>query len=273
MDQRDTEPGQHRMATVVVCGLGSLGLACTAVLRRYGVPVQAVDIDLETATLVAERRSRGGVDSIHGDCRHVEVLRRAGIEQARAILLVTGDSRTNVEAALAARRLNQTIRIVARTAQDNISQLLTERLSNFVAYEPSRLAAGALALAASSNEVIGHFHVDGRLVRVLRRPVEDGGRWQGAAIKELGPPRRRRARSRERRRGRTAKSRGRSSRRAAVLRPRSGSQHRGGRRPDAAVRRARRDHAEVTRAAAAHGDWRSCFAAGGDRCAGRRAWC
>jgi len=185
MDQRDTEPGQHPMATVVVCGLGSLGLACLAVLRRYGVPVQAVDVDLETATSVASG-DPGGVDSIHGDCRHVEVLRRAGVEEARAILLVTGDSRTNVEAALAARRLNPGIRIVARTAQDNISQLLTERLSNFVAYEPSRLAAGALALAACSSEVIGHFHVGGRLVRVLRRPVEAGSRWQGAAIKELG---------------------------------------------------------------------------------------
>ena len=185
MDQRDTEPGQHRMATVVVCGLGSLGLSCTAVLRRYGVPVQAVDKDLEIATLAASGDS-SGVESTHGDCRSVEVLRRAGVDRARAILLVTGDSRTNVEAALAARRLNQTIRIVARTAQDNISQLLTERLSNFVAYEPSRLAAGALALAASSSEVIGHFHVGGRLVRVLRRPVEAGSRWQGAAIKELG---------------------------------------------------------------------------------------
>jgi len=185
MHQRDTEPGQHRMGNVVVCGLGSLGLSCLAVLRRYGVPVQAVDKDLEIATLVASGDS-SGVASTHGDCRNVEVLRRAGVDRARAILLVTGDSRTNVEAALAARRLNPTIRIVARTAQDNISQLLTERLSNFVAYEPSRLAAGALALAASSSELIGHFHVGGRLVRVLRRSVEAGSRWQGTAINEIG---------------------------------------------------------------------------------------
>ncbi len=187
MDQRDTEPGRHRVGTVVVCGVGSLGLACATVLRRYGVPVQAVDKDLETATLVASGDpGPGQVESIHGDCRHAEVLRRAGVEHARAILLVTGDSRANIEAALVARRLNPGIRIVARTAQDNISRLLTERLSNFVAYEPSRLAAGALALAASGGEVIGHFHVGGRLVRVLRRPVDAGSRWLGAAIKELG---------------------------------------------------------------------------------------
>jgi Trk K+ transport system NAD-binding subunit len=175
------------MGTVVLCGLGSLGLACTAVLRRYGVPVQAVDKDLETATLVASGDpGPGHVEAIHGDCRHAEVLRRAGVEHARAIVLVTGDSRANIEAALAARRLNPGIRIVARTAQDNISQLLTDRLSNFVAYEPSRLAAGALALAASGGEVIGHFHVGGRLVRVLRRPIDSESRWLGSAIKELG---------------------------------------------------------------------------------------
>ena len=187
MDQPDIEPGRHRTGTVVVCGLGSLGLACAAVLRRYGVPVQAVDKDLETATLVASGDpGPGHVEAIHGDCRHAEVLRRAGVEHARAIVLVTGDSRANIEAALAARRLNPGIRIVARTAQDNISQLLTDRLTNFVAYEPSRLAAGALALAASGGEVIGHFHVGERLVRVLRRPVDGGSRWLGAAIKELG---------------------------------------------------------------------------------------
>ena len=187
MHPRDTETGRHGAGTVVVCGLGSLGLACVAVLRRYGVSVQTIDKDLETATLAASGDpGPGGVDSLHGDCRNPEVLRRAGVETARAILLVAGDSRTNIEGALAARRLNAGIRIVARAAQDNISQLLTQRLENFVAYEPSRLAAGALALAAASGEVIGNFRVDGRLVRVLQQEVDPSNRWLGVAVKELG---------------------------------------------------------------------------------------
>src|SRR5262249_22325005 len=88
---------------VLVCGLGALGAGCAAVLRRYGVPVRAVD--------VAET-SAPGVDVVRGDCRQPEVLRRAGIEGCRAVVLVTGDARVNVEAALAARRLNAAIRIV-----------------------------------------------------------------------------------------------------------------------------------------------------------------
>jgi Trk K+ transport system NAD-binding subunit len=163
--------------TVLVCGLGSLGAECVAVLRRYGVPVRAVD---------TSEAGVPGVELVRGDCRQPEVLRRAGIEGCRAIVLVTGDPRVNVEAALAARRLNAAIRIVARAPQDNINQLLSSLLSNFVAYEPGRLAAGALALAAARGEVIGYFRVDGRLVRVLRREVTAGSPWGGAALKQLG---------------------------------------------------------------------------------------
>jgi Trk K+ transport system NAD-binding subunit len=161
---------------VLVCGLGSLGTECVSVLRRYGVPVRSIDL--------AEPR-HADVELVRGDCRHPDVLHRAGIESCRAIVLVTGDARANVEAALAARKLNASIRIVARAGQDNINNLLSGLLGNFVAYEPSRLAAGALALAASRGDVLGYFHLQGRLVRVVRRKIEAGSRWCGAAVKRL----------------------------------------------------------------------------------------
>ena len=114
------------------------------------------------------------------------MLRRAGIEGCRAIVLVTGNSRVNVEAALAARRLNASIRIVACTPEDNISHLLSSLLTNFVAYDPGRLAAGPLALAAAQGEVIGYFRLDGHLVQVRRQSVTDDSRWGGTAVKQLG---------------------------------------------------------------------------------------
>jgi Trk K+ transport system NAD-binding subunit len=161
---------------VLVCGLGSLGSECVAVLRGYGVPVRAVERGDAGAT----------VETIRGDCRDGEVLRRAGIETCRAVVLVTGDARTNVEAALAARRLNASIRIVARAAQDNVNELLATRVGNFVAYEPGRLAAGALALAATPAAVIGSFRIDGHLVRIRRETIDPGSRWQGAEVRQLG---------------------------------------------------------------------------------------
>ncbi len=161
---------------MLVCGLGSLGTECVSVLRGYGVPVRAVELGVAPAA----------VETIRGDCRDGEVLRLAGLAGCRAIVLVTGDVRTNVEAALAARRLDASIRIVARAAQGNINQLVSKLVGNFVAYEPSRLAAGALALAASPADVIGSFRVDDHLVRVRRERIDAGSRWHGAEVKQLG---------------------------------------------------------------------------------------
>jgi Trk K+ transport system NAD-binding subunit len=165
---------------VLVCGLGALGSECVAVLRGYGVPVRVVEKAPEAAAAVGH-----GVDTIIGDCRHGEVLRRAGIDGCRAIVLVPGDARTNVEASLAARRLNGAIRIVARAGEDNINTLVAKLVGNFVAYEPSRLAASALALAASPADLVGWFRVDGHLVRVRRETIDAGSRWHGAEVAEL----------------------------------------------------------------------------------------
>jgi Trk K+ transport system NAD-binding subunit len=173
-----SERGSGRGA-VLVCGLGSLGVECLQVLKLYGVPVRALDL---------VDSSHAGVAFVRGDCRQPEILRQAGIEDCRGVVLVTGDAHANVEAALAARKLNATIRIVSRASQDNLDQILTTLLGNFAVYDPSRLAAGALALAASRNDVVGHFRVEGRLVRVLRRWVAPDDHWQGAKVGQLDGP-------------------------------------------------------------------------------------
>jgi Trk K+ transport system NAD-binding subunit len=166
---------------VLVCGLGSLGVECILVLQRYGVAVRAIDL----------RDSLGdsgsaGIAFVRGDCRKPEVLRLAGIEGCGAVVLVTGDPHANVEAAMAARKIDASIKIVARAAQDNVNELLSTLLGRFVAYEPGRLAAGALALAASTGETIGHFRVEGRVVHVTRRRIESGSRWRGSEVRQLG---------------------------------------------------------------------------------------
>jgi Trk K+ transport system NAD-binding subunit len=170
--------GQESAAgAVLVCGLGTLGAECVSVLGRYGVRVRAVELG---------DAGPAGVEIVRGDCRLPDVLRRAGIEGSRAVVLVTGDARVNVEAALAARKLDAHVRIVARAPQDNVHQLLSARIGNFVAYEPSRLAAGALALAAGRGDVVGYFRHEGALVRVLRQTIGAGSRWHGAATAQLG---------------------------------------------------------------------------------------
>src|SRR5215471_3381253 len=162
---------------VLVCGLGALGRQCVQVLRSYRVPVRAVDAAPE-----------GELDQtpvLRGDCRDGEVLRRAGIEECRAVLLVTGDPYANIEAALAARKINPTIRIVARVAEQNLNALLSSVLENFTSFEPKRLAAGALALAALQSETIGYFHLEGRLLHVRRHEAAPGDPWIGLRVEQI----------------------------------------------------------------------------------------
>jgi Trk K+ transport system NAD-binding subunit len=164
--------------TVVVCGLGNLGLECARMLGEYGLRLSGVDL-LDAGVLGVE------FPLVRGDCRDVEVLRRARVEDCRAVLLVVGDARVNIEAALAVRKLNASVRIVGRTAEHHINELLSDLLGNFAGYEPNRLAGGALALAALHAETIGYFRLDGRMLRVIRHRIRSGDRWIGMPVGQL----------------------------------------------------------------------------------------
>src|ERR1700677_286087 len=160
---------------VLVCGLGALGRRCVEVLGSYEVPVRALDLE-EVTDLAAS------VPFVRGDCRSSPPLRSAGLEACRGALFVTGDPRANIEGALAARKLSPSLRIVSRAAAPHLNELLADLLAIFGADEPNRLAGGALALAALGDEIVGHCHLDGRLIRVLRHKVGAGDPWAGAAV-------------------------------------------------------------------------------------------
>src|SRR5262249_20635179 len=111
---------------VLVCGLGTLGIECVRTLRGYGLPVRAVDRESDGLLQFPDAAV------VRGDCREAEVLRKADLETCRAVLLVTGDSRANIEAAMTARRLKPSVRIVARAAERSLGELMATFLGDFV---------------------------------------------------------------------------------------------------------------------------------------------
>jgi Trk K+ transport system NAD-binding subunit len=164
---------------ILVCGLGSLGQHCVVMLHEFGVEVSAVEQHVSSnwelphvPTLLTHLWI--------GDCRHTETLEQAQIRQCRAVLLVTSDDQVNIEAAFAARLLNPMIRLVVRSAQQNLNQLLTEQIGNFVAFEPSQLSASAFALAALDEEVLGVFTIENQRFHVMQRQIQRGDRWCNA---------------------------------------------------------------------------------------------
>ncbi|CAN1209117.1 K+ transport system, NAD-binding component [Tumidithrix helvetica PCC 7403] len=153
---------------VLVCGLGSLGQNCVKALKEFGSVVSAIEQVQPTGWEISELSSL--LENLFiDDCRQTRVLEHAGVRQCRAILLVTSNEKVNIETAFAARLLNPEIRLVVRSAKQNLNDLLGQHLGNFVAFEPTQLPATAFALAALSEEILGFFTLDGQLMRVVQQ--------------------------------------------------------------------------------------------------------
>lgn len=185
----DTPPLNHQKGHVdrfLVCGLGSLGQHCVVTLKRYGVLVSAVDlqenIDWEVDTLPDALENL-----FTGDCRHPQTLERARIKQYRSILLATSDDRINLEAAFQARMKNPDIRLVVRSAKQNLNELIRIQLGNFVALEPIRLSAPAFAMAAMGGQMISCFRLNpsDRFIQVLHRKIRKGDALIGRTLQDL----------------------------------------------------------------------------------------
>lgn len=180
-----------RTDSFLVCGLGSLGQYCVSVLKEFEVTVNAIEASQVPTWELPELPEL--VDRLLiGDCRQPALLEQAGIRQCRAILLVTSDERVNIAAAFVARSLNPNIRLVVRSAQENLNDLLGQQLGNFIAFEATQLPAPSFALAALDSETQGLFTLENQRLRVLTTRIQANHHWcDRRLLYELNTPNRR----------------------------------------------------------------------------------
>ncbi|UZQ53162.1 NAD-binding protein [Trichothermofontia sichuanensis B231] len=175
----------------LVCGLGSLGEHCVMNLKQFGVEVSAIEQSPPPTWEIPELAT-ALTHLVVGDCRQAETLKQAGIDRCRAILLVTSDEQVNLEAAFAARLLNPQVRVVVRSAKQELNQLLAEHLQNYVAFEPTQLSADAFAVAALGNDTLGYFQLEEQFLRVTRQHIPPGHPWcNQRQVQDLNTRRRR----------------------------------------------------------------------------------
>lgn len=173
-----TNNDKTRKNLFLVCGLGSLGQHCIALLKEYDAAVIAID-DEEPRNWEFPELPNLLEKLIIGDCRQPSILEQANIRQCRSVLLVTSNERRNIEAAFAARRLNPKIRLIVRSDKQNFNELLAENLGNFIAFEPTQLSASAFARTVLGAETIGYFNLEAQLLRVVKHEVKQGDPWSG----------------------------------------------------------------------------------------------
>ncbi len=107
---------EERQGPVVILGGGRVGRATAAALHEEGVPSRIVER--------VEERVRHLDDVVIGDAADLAVLRRAGIDEASAVIVTTHDDDINVFLTLYCRRLRDDVEILGRTRLErNISTM------------------------------------------------------------------------------------------------------------------------------------------------------
>lgn len=123
---------------VIVCGWGRVGQAIGAGIVGTGGAIVAVDADPARAASV------NGL-AVNGDATDDEVLRRAGIDRCRAVVVALPEDADTVYVTLSARRLRPDVFIVARarvaTAEVLLVQAGANRVVNPQAIGGARMAA------------------------------------------------------------------------------------------------------------------------------------
>ncbi len=175
----------------VICGLGSLGQYCLVNLRKFAsaefaMRVTAIDRVIPDTWEAAELEGMLAGDMLLGDCRREDILEKAGVRQSRAIVIVTSSEETNIETAIAARRLNPDIRLVVRSSRHNLNRLLAEQLGNLAAFEPTELSAATFALAGLGESTVGFFTIGNYRFRVVEETIQAGDyRFDNFSVSKL----------------------------------------------------------------------------------------
>jgi voltage-gated potassium channel len=145
----------------LICGFGRVGRQVARDFVQAGVPFVVIDDNRDVQDFIEELE----VLHVDGRASEDEVLREAGIEQARGMVACIDSDAENIFATLTARQLRPDMQIVARAAEE--------------ASEGKLIAAGA-------NDVISPYKTSGRAMAQLALDA-DRGRHSGIGS---GPGRR-----------------------------------------------------------------------------------
>ncbi len=177
---------------VVLLGLGKVGTRVLAQLHELGTPVVCVEADPEARGIALARRLR--VPTVVGDVTHEGVLEAAKIQRAHALLALTSDDTTNLEAALYARSVKPQLRVTLRLFDDRFATAVyrTLRAAHPRARTRSRsvsfLAAPAFAGAMMGRQIIGAISVERRVLLVARVEVRGHAALEGRTIADVFRP-------------------------------------------------------------------------------------
>jgi voltage-gated potassium channel Kch len=142
---------------VILCGLGTVGYRVACELQRFDTQFTVVELDA-SGPFVSQITDQG-IPVIFEDARKTDVLIKAGLERASAVIACTDNDLSNVEIALDAREVRPDIRIVLRLFDQGLASKIVNSFDIEAAFSASALAAPAFAAAAVDPSVQDSFYV------------------------------------------------------------------------------------------------------------------
>jgi voltage-gated potassium channel len=116
---------KHMDDHVVVIGYGTKGRSAVQTLRNNGVDADEIVVVDPSSTALGEAHA-DGLTVVTGDATRREVLRRAGVERARQVIITTDRDDSTVLATLNARQLNPDTYVVAAVRESDNVQLVRQ---------------------------------------------------------------------------------------------------------------------------------------------------
>jgi voltage-gated potassium channel len=131
----------------IVCGFGRMGQRVCKEFSQQNIPF----VVLERNHHLLEGFNLAHGLALQGDAAHDELLKRVGIERARALVTVLGSDADNLFITMSARLLNDSLFIVARCEEEHTQQKL---------------------LRAGANRVVSPYAIGGsRMAQAVLRPA------------------------------------------------------------------------------------------------------
>ena len=106
---------------ILLVGYGPCGELVSQVLRRHDMEVVVLEMNIDTVM----RLQKAGMPAMHGDASNRTILRMAGVEKAKAII-ISSAAAPAVQIASAARSLNPDIRVVAHTSYIRVARAIVQ---------------------------------------------------------------------------------------------------------------------------------------------------
>jgi voltage-gated potassium channel len=170
---------------LIICGYGRMGKIVCDELEYQKKPFVAVD--RQTAR-VLDWTYHHGV-RLAGDATEDEVLRKAGVERAKALITVVGSDADNLYITLSARLMNPKLLIIARAEEAEAEAKLRKVGANKVI--SPYLAGGHRAVQAALRPAVLHFMEMATRSELMDLQIEEvkideGGECAGRTIRECG---------------------------------------------------------------------------------------